>query len=111
MRTYRLETFPTERAALAAGGQITHRGRCGACSSFQDLAVYIEQKDLNRAGRLCGLRGTLGSKGTNELLQRSSASRKRVRKSGASTSTTRAPSAWEAAWPLFPRSTSDPTGV
>lgn len=63
VRTYRLETFPTERAARAAGGQVTHSGRCGACSSFQDLAVYIEQKDLNRAGRLCGLRGTLGSKG------------------------------------------------
>ncbi|MBW2508684.1 MAG: hypothetical protein JRE81_08650 [Deltaproteobacteria bacterium] len=62
-RTYRLQTFPTERSARAAGGQVTHSGRCGACSSFQDLAVYIEQKDLNRAGRLCGLRGTLGSKG------------------------------------------------
>ena len=61
-RTYRLETFPTERAALAAGGQITHRGRCGACSSFQDLAVYIEQRNLNRAGRLCGLQGTFGAK-------------------------------------------------
>lgn len=63
VRTYRLQTFPTERAAIAAGGQITHRGACGACSSFQDLSVYIQQKDLNRAGRLCGLRGTLGSKG------------------------------------------------
>ena len=61
-RTYRLETFPTERAARAAGGQVTHRGRCGACSSLQDLAVYIQQKDLNRAGRLCGMRGLFGDK-------------------------------------------------
>ena len=61
-RTYRLETFPTERAARLAGGQVTHRGRCGACSSFQDLAAYIERRDLNRAGRLCGLGGTFGSK-------------------------------------------------
>ena len=61
-RTYRLESFPTERAARSAGGQITHRGRCGACSSFQDLAAYIERRDLNRAGRLCGLGGTFGSK-------------------------------------------------
>jgi len=62
VRTYRLETFPTERAARAAGGQITHRGRCGACSSLEDLAVYVEHRDLNRAGRLCGLRGTFGDK-------------------------------------------------
>ncbi|MGB5704041.1 MAG: hypothetical protein WBM48_14560, partial [Polyangiales bacterium] len=46
----------------AAGGQVTHRGRCGACSSLQDLAVYIQQKDLNRAGRLCGMRGLFGDK-------------------------------------------------
>jgi hypothetical protein len=61
-RTYRLETFPTERAARAAGGQVTHRGRCGACSSFQDLAVYIEQRSLNRAGRRCGFGGMFGDK-------------------------------------------------
>ena len=61
-RTYRLETFPSERAALEAGGQITHRGRCGACSSFQDLAVYIEQRNLQREGRQCGLLGTFGDK-------------------------------------------------
>ena len=59
-RTYRLETFRTERAVAKAGGQVTHRGRCGACSSFQDLSVYIEQRNLNRAGRLCGLQGVLG---------------------------------------------------
>lgn len=59
-RTYRLETFPSERDALAAGGQITHRGRCGACSSFQDLAVYIEQRNLQLEGRECGLLGTFG---------------------------------------------------
>lgn len=61
-RTYRLKTFPTERAARAAGGQVTHRGRCGACSSFQDLATYIERRNLNRAGRLCGMRGMFGDK-------------------------------------------------
>lgn len=61
-RTYRLKTFPTERAARAAGGQVTHRGRCGACSSFQDLATYIERRNLNRAGRRCGMRGMFGDK-------------------------------------------------
>lgn len=69
-RTYRLETFPTERAVLEAGGQITHRGRCGACSSFQDLAVYIERRNLNRAGRLCGLQGTFGDKTQMSCLKR-----------------------------------------
>ena len=59
-RTYRLKTFPTERAARAAGGQVTHRGRCGACSSFQDLATYIERRNLNRAGRLWHARDVRG---------------------------------------------------
>ena len=58
------------RAVLAEGGQITHRGRCGACSSFQDLAVYIEQRNLNRAGRLCGLQGTFGEKTQMRCLEK-----------------------------------------
>ncbi|MGB5810323.1 MAG: hypothetical protein WBG86_07330, partial [Polyangiales bacterium] len=59
-RAYRLETFSSESDALAAGGQVTHRGACGACSSFQDLAVYIEERDLGQAGRQCGLLGAFG---------------------------------------------------
>ncbi|MEM7435649.1 MAG: hypothetical protein AAF436_10895 [Myxococcota bacterium] len=61
-RTYRLETFPTEPDATRAGGQVTHRGKCGACSSLQDLAVYIERRDLGSAGRNCGLLGTFGDR-------------------------------------------------
>ncbi|MEM7135807.1 MAG: hypothetical protein AAF500_04465 [Myxococcota bacterium] len=61
-RTYRLETFASEHDAMQAGGQVTHRGKCGVCSSFQDLAVYIEERDLGSAGRGCGLLGTFGDR-------------------------------------------------
>jgi len=69
-RTYRLETFGSEREVHAAGGQVTHRGRCGVCSSFQDLAAYVERRDLNRAGRLCGLAGTFGDKSQLNCLRK-----------------------------------------
>ena len=52
---YRLETFPDRAAVESAGGAITHTGACGACSSLQDLAVYLEQPDLGDAVRQCAL--------------------------------------------------------
>jgi len=52
---YRLETFSDRGAVEAAGGTITHTGACGACSSLQDLAVYLEQPDLGEAVRQCAL--------------------------------------------------------
>jgi hypothetical protein len=68
-RAYRLETFRSEDEAHAAGGQVTHAGACGACSSLQDLAVYIEHRDLTAAGRECGLLGTVADSAQRRCLE------------------------------------------
>jgi hypothetical protein len=52
---YRLETFPDAAAAEAGGGVVTHESACGACSSLQDLAVYLETPDLGDPVRECAL--------------------------------------------------------
>lgn len=56
---YVLATYDSEADATAAGGIITHRGPCGLCSTLQDLAVYIEQRDLTDPVRRCGAFGFL----------------------------------------------------
>jgi hypothetical protein len=54
---YRLVTFPDAGAASAQGGTVTHTGACGACSSLQDLAVYLETPNLGDPVRDCALIG------------------------------------------------------
>lgn len=52
---YRLASYPAPAAAAEAGARLTHYGACGLCSTFADLAVYIEQPDLTEPVRACGL--------------------------------------------------------
>ncbi len=54
---YALADFVTEGDAAQAGATVTHAGGCGACSSLQDLATYIEFPDLTTPVRECGLKG------------------------------------------------------
>jgi len=54
-RPYRLDTWPTEAAARAAGARPTHFGRCGVCSTLANLAVYMRENDLTAPVRACGL--------------------------------------------------------
>ncbi|MEY3011607.1 MAG: hypothetical protein RIT45_342 [Pseudomonadota bacterium] len=54
---YRLESFADADAAEAAGGFVTHAGRCGLCSSLADLAVYAGSPDLTAPVRACGIEG------------------------------------------------------
>lgn len=53
--SYRLETWPGRADALLAGGMVTHDGACGACSSLQDLAVYVTIPNLTAPVRECGM--------------------------------------------------------
>ncbi|HET9037869.1 MAG TPA: hypothetical protein VFN45_16775 [Myxococcaceae bacterium] len=58
---YRLATFASPAEAAGAGYRVTHTGGCGACSTLQDLAVYLERPDLTTPVRRCGMQpGTLG---------------------------------------------------
>lgn len=51
--SYSLQDFPDRPAAEAAGFMVTHHGRCGSCSSLQDLAIYIDTPDLTTPARAC----------------------------------------------------------
>ena len=50
-------TVESQVRAQANPEQITHLGRCGACSSLQDLLVYASRTDLTDPVRSCGLQG------------------------------------------------------
>ncbi|MBM4377053.1 MAG: hypothetical protein FJ095_18380 [Deltaproteobacteria bacterium] len=54
-RAYTLATYDDEAAARAAGAALTHFGRCGVCSTLENLAVYIREEDLTEPVRACGL--------------------------------------------------------
>ncbi len=54
-RTYRLEDYPSEAAATAAGAKVTHFGHCGVCSTLENLAVYMRVNDLTAPVRACGM--------------------------------------------------------
>jgi hypothetical protein len=57
---YRLATFGSAAEAGEQGYRVTHTGACGACSTLQDLAVYLERPDLTSPVRKCGMTpGTL----------------------------------------------------
>ena len=57
---YRLATFGSAAEAGELGYRVTHTGTCGACSTLQDLAVYLERPDLTAPVRRCGMQsGTL----------------------------------------------------
>lgn len=59
-RPYRLVTYASEAEARAAGATVTHYGACGACSTLENLAVYLRHNDLGAPVRDCGMRGGSG---------------------------------------------------
>lgn len=51
--SYRLVTVESLQDAKENGDIITHEGPCGTCSSFQDLAIYMDQPDLSSLALNC----------------------------------------------------------
>jgi len=68
MKKYRLADFPTPEAAMDANFTITHKGHCGACSTLQDLGVYIGQ-NLTSSTRRCGMEGMISDRRMTKCLQ------------------------------------------
>lgn len=66
-KSYRLRTFASFDEAEQAGGQVTHAGGCGLCSTLADLAVYIRQKDLTSPVRECGKLNMKGDKDEEQM--------------------------------------------
>ncbi len=56
---YDLIDYESIADAKADGAMVTHRGRCGACSSLQNLAVYIARPNLTEPIRRCGFTGLI----------------------------------------------------
>eukprot|EP00529_Nitzschia_sp_RCC80_P013116 CAMPEP_0113494092 /NCGR_PEP_ID=MMETSP0014_2-20120614/28930_1 /TAXON_ID=2857 /ORGANISM="Nitzschia sp." /LENGTH=588 /DNA_ID=CAMNT_0000387977 /DNA_START=321 /DNA_END=2087 /DNA_ORIENTATION=- /assembly_acc=CAM_ASM_000159 len=51
--SYRLVTVPSLSEAIANDQYVTHDGACGACSSLQDLAVFVDYPNLPSRGIGC----------------------------------------------------------
>ena len=59
---YELRGFASPSEAQAAGFIVTHQGRCGTCSTLQDLAAYLATPDLTTPARQCARRLGLARK-------------------------------------------------
>lgn len=59
--SYHMVTYANKRAAVQAGGAVTHYGPCGVCSTTQDLAVYLRHTDLTTRATECGRAGLISS--------------------------------------------------
>jgi len=57
-KKYFLKNFTNIEESEAEGFTVTHVGHCGACSTLQDLGVYIRQ-NLTDSTRMCGFLGTV----------------------------------------------------
>jgi len=63
-RDYLLRDFPDAAEAANEGYVVTHKGRCGTCSTLQDLAIYLATPDLTTPARQCARRFGLERKKT-----------------------------------------------
>ncbi|RNA13468.1 hypothetical protein BpHYR1_012004 [Brachionus plicatilis] len=64
---YDIRNFQSASLAINNGYIVTHQGRCGACSSLNDLAIYLSV-NLTAPARKCGMVATLSeSNGLNCL--------------------------------------------
>ena len=60
--SYELRDFGTSLAATGASFMVTHQGRCGSCSTLQDLAIYLASPDLTSPARQCARSSGLNRK-------------------------------------------------
>lgn len=61
-RAYELRGFASPAEATDAGFTVTHQGRCGSCSTLEDLSVYLSTPDLTTPARRCSRRLGLSGK-------------------------------------------------
>jgi hypothetical protein len=50
---YELQGFTSAELATDAEFTVTHRGRCGSCSTLKDLSIYLSTPDLTTPARQC----------------------------------------------------------
>ena len=59
---YQLKNFESPEGAASSGFILTHYGRCGSCSTLQDLSVFLAMPDLTTPARQCARRFGLARK-------------------------------------------------
>jgi len=59
-KKYHLRTFKSQEEAKRKGWTVTHKYKCGTCSSLKDLAVYMAKPDLTDPVRYCTKKLGLG---------------------------------------------------
>ncbi|HOD15351.1 MAG TPA: hypothetical protein PK307_12040 [Spirochaetota bacterium] len=59
-KIYEIQTMRDRDEAARSGYTVTHGGYCGTCSTLQDLAVYLQRRDLTYAVRSCSFKMTRG---------------------------------------------------
>lgn len=60
--SYELRRFDSSPEAEESGFIVTHQGRCGSCSTLEDLAIYLSVPDLTTPARHCTRRFGINSK-------------------------------------------------
>ena len=64
---YELRGFESPAMAATHGYIVTHQGRCGSCSTLEDLAIYLATPDLTTPARQCARR--LGMSGKKQCFE------------------------------------------
>ena len=67
--TYHLKDFVSRESAETNNYIVTHFGRCGACSSTQDLSIYL-QKDLTNPVRKCAFLTLISMKWAQKCIEK-----------------------------------------
>jgi hypothetical protein len=57
---YEIRTLRDKAEAAGKGYRVTHGGYCGTCSTLQDLAVYLQRRDMTYAVRSCSFKVARG---------------------------------------------------
>ena len=65
---YKLQSFSSKKQ-LPKHAIITHYGKCGTCSSTQDLAIYKKKRNLTDPIKRCALRGMLAKKWNHKCVK------------------------------------------
>ena len=60
-KKYKLKSFRSKKQ-LPKNAFVTHYGKCGACSSLQDLEIYKKKRNLTGPVKSCTLRGMISKK-------------------------------------------------
>merc|ERR1719422_216036 len=69
-QSYELLDFVSAEAATQAGFTVTHQGKCGACSTLQDLSIYLGVTDLTTPFTKCALKGLFNFKWAQKCVEK-----------------------------------------